>query len=755
MTKLKEIALSYAKRGWAVLPLHTPQERLCSCLNLECSSPGKHPRISGGLKKASNNHDTVENWWKRWPSANIGIATGAISGFFVVDIDEPHAGVASWKAWTKGHDVLAQIIAKTGAGYHFFYKFPDTGAKCRTGVLPGIDIRGDGGYIVAPGSTHVNGNTYAWSKWASDPALPPNRVLELLKKPTSTVSQSLSKVDNTQTISPGSRNCLLAKIAGLLQREGTTPEVLRRSLDAINNSVFSPPLAQDEVKKIGQSISRYQSVWKAPKPIKQKEHGLPEFDLTCCPDTLKNWILDAAERMQVPCEFLAAPCLVSLASVIGSQLTIFPKQEDSWEVTPNLWGAIIARPGQFKSPAIHEATSFIRRLANDAHHDFEAQKITQEARSEGTKSRLEGIKEAIKKAASKNADQQTIETLEKSYADCRAKLEANPFVQRRFIVNDTTVEKLGVILKENPNGLFLLRDELAGWAVSLKKREGDRELYLEGWDGKGSYTVDRIGRGTTFIPNLCLSLFGGIQPSKLYTLNCGKAGSDGLLQRFQILVYPEIKGKWKNVDRKPNKQTYEQLLTIFQKATCLKDHIKEDAKYGLRFHPDAQRIFNNWREDLEGKLRRQSLSEDLESHLSKYRSLVPSIALIVEIISCISKQQKIMCIHQESLDMALKWVEFLEAHARKVYAEEASKEALGMWQLSRKILGKSVNDYDSIRSIYRHKWPGLHNSEEVQNAISLLADYSWATTETIKNGPGQSIVIRINPEVCSLHGQKQ
>ena len=105
--------------------------------------------------------------------------------------------------------------------------------------------------------------------------------------------------------------------------------------------------------------------------------------------------------------------------------------------------------------------------------------------------------------------------------------------------------------------------------------------------------------------------------------------------------------------------------------------------------------------------------------------------------------------------MALKWVEFLEPHARKVYAEDASKEDLGMWQLSRKILGKSVNDYDSIRSIYRHKWPGLHNSEEVQNAISLLADYSWATTETIKNGPGQSIVIRINPEVCSLHGQKQ
>ena len=115
---------------------------------------------------------------------------------------------------------------------------------------------------------------------------------------------------------------------------------------------------------------------------------------------------------------------------------------------------------------------------------------------------------------------------------------------RRYKSNDTTVEKLGELLRENPTGLLVLRDELVGLIASWERegREGDRAFFLEGWNGNPSFDTDRIKRGSIFIPNLCISIFGGIQPDKLtvYLEQAAHAlANDGMLQRFQLLVYPD------------------------------------------------------------------------------------------------------------------------------------------------------------------------------------------------------------------------
>lgn len=110
--------------------------------------------------------------------------------------------------------------------------------------------------------------------------------------------------------------------------------------------------------------------------------------------------------------------------------------------------------------------------------------------------------------------------------------------EQRYLTQDATTEKLGELLRDNPRGLLLSRDELAGWLSTLERpgREGEREFYLEAWDGSGEYTFDRIGRGTVHIPALTLSVLGGIQPGKLarYLDEAldGGGGADGLLQRF-------------------------------------------------------------------------------------------------------------------------------------------------------------------------------------------------------------------------------
>jgi hypothetical protein len=120
-------------------------------------------------------------------------------------------------------------------------------------------------------------------------------------------------------------------------------------------------------------------------------------------------------------------------------------------------------------------------------------------------------------------------------------------VEQRYIVNDTTVEKLGELLNHHPNGLLLFRDELSGFLHTLDRagHENDRAFYCEAWHGTDAYTYDRITRGTLHIRAACLSVLGGLQPGPLerYLREVfGGGGDDGLIQRFQLAVWPDVPG---------------------------------------------------------------------------------------------------------------------------------------------------------------------------------------------------------------------
>jgi hypothetical protein len=138
------------------------------------------------------------------------------------------------------------------------------------------------------------------------------------------------------------------------------------------------------------------------------------------------------------------------------------------------------------------------------------------------------------------------------------------------MTSDSTVEKLGELLKDNPQGILVSRDELAGWLMGLERqgREGEREFWLEGWAGTGRFDFDRIGRGTIHVDNLTLSLIGGIQPGKLSRWVSGAMSqgmeADGLVQRLQVLVWPDDFGEWKKATSLPNAQARESAFRIFE-----------------------------------------------------------------------------------------------------------------------------------------------------------------------------------------------
>lgn len=180
--RLADVALRYAAHGWPVVPLHTPHGGRCSCRGNACTSPGKHPRTRRGLHDASTDAARVTTWWRRWPDANLGIVTGAASGLFVLDIDLPDGPASLARLQAKHAPLPPTCEQRTGSGgQQLLFAHPGRPVGNRTGVEPGIDVRGDGGYIVVPPSTHASGARYRWSGRVP-PAPAPGWLLEVLDR---------------------------------------------------------------------------------------------------------------------------------------------------------------------------------------------------------------------------------------------------------------------------------------------------------------------------------------------------------------------------------------------------------------------------------------------------------------------------------------------------------------------------------------------------------------------------------------------
>ncbi len=183
----------------------------------------------------------------------------------------------------------------------------------------------------------------------------------------------------------------------------------------------------------------------------------------------------------------------------------------------------------------------------------------------------------MKKAAGGKGDHLKMNAAIADLQDLQAPEEPK---ERRFKSNDSTVEKLGDLLVHNPQGMLVYRDELIGLLSSWEKegKEGDKAFYLEGWNGTGSFNIDRIGRGSLHIKNLCISVFGGIQPELLERYLAGITNSldnDGRIQRFQVMVYPNAVA-WEWRDRYPVKGAREALRDLFDRLAVF-DPVQDGA----------------------------------------------------------------------------------------------------------------------------------------------------------------------------------
>jgi hypothetical protein len=499
-------------------------------------------------------------------------------------------------------------------------------------------------------------------------------------------------------------------------------DIVRTVSDAYRYA--NKPMAPDVIETVQE--------WPEPEPLAIKLHKVSTLPIKGLPSVIRDLVIDESERIGCATDYVA----VSLLSVIGSltarTYSIQPKLEDTgWEVIPNLWGIVIGPPSAKKSPSMGLATKAIWRIQKVFYEECEAYKRDQEVNKE-----LDNMRENANKLQAKKLVKEGDFSAAKAILDVDLKA-SEPHILQRVVVGDSTTEKLGEIANENEAGFLLYRDELSGFLKTLDKPDkvNDRSFYLEAFNGDSTYVYDRIGRGTIIIPTLRISILGSIQPAVLKTLlvqsSLDGSNSDGLLQRFQLAVYPDpIKSKI--VDRAPNKAAQ------FQLDLLLKFLMNpSSANSCLKFSQVAYDKYIEWLEHNQKIIESDETHHSLQAHFIKYNALVPKIACIYHVVDSLA-QNVSGEISLAVCTRAIEYVEYLRVHAIRIYGLGIATDMANAETILQRI-NKLPSPF-TIRDIRRKGWIGLSTNNHIAEALTTLLEYGHIRQSQELNKTGRPTI---------------
>jgi len=483
-----------------------------------------------------------------------------------------------------------------------------------------------------------------------------------------------------------------------------------------------------------------------PTPLPSELEPVEALPMAALPDALRPWITDVAERMQCPPDFVALPMLVGAASLVARLVTIRPQALTDWTERANLWGLIVGRPGMMKSPAMGAALAPVEWLEAKAATAHKVEMKGFEA---------ESALHALRKKAGESAA--TAALKKNNAADVSALMlnegEPEPPTRGRYIVNDATYEKLGELLEQNPHGLMIVRDEMKGLLSTLSQEEKApaRAFFLQAWSG-GRYVFDRIIRGTTSVADARLSMIGCIQPGPLSafvrTAVMGGTADDGLVQRF-LICWPDNPGEWRNVDRFPDTEGKRSAHAVFEGLDSLdvaslapsqdtNVHGEAEGLPYLRFAPDALAAFEEWRGEIEGKMRSDAVGAATESALSKFRKHVPAMALTLHVVDGNAGPVNLV-----STLRALELADYFESHARRAYASALRPTVTTAKAILRKIKAGALQGMFTARDVYRPGWEGLADRELVESGLAMLVTHGYLSEAEVGNGGRPTFVYTV------------
>tara|TARA_R110000787_G_scaffold258054_1_gene363249 strand:- start:54 stop:2501 length:2448 start_codon:yes stop_codon:yes gene_type:complete len=493
-----------------------------------------------------------------------------------------------------------------------------------------------------------------------------------------------------------------------------------------------------------------------------------KFDIEkLLPENLQEFVKDSSYRLAVPPDFIAISLITGFSSLIASKVTIKPKKNDDWIVYANLWGGIINNPSRRKSPAMKEALFFFSKLEQEADDIYNKNIESYQKSLNIYEIHKKSLEKELEKRFAKNDDnhQETQQRLNNLEEPKKINLE-------RFRINEATTQKITEILRDNQNKCLLLeRDELAGFLSNLDKKdkESDRNYFLEIWNGNQSIKSDTIGRGSISANNTAISIIGNTTPDamKKYLEKALNSFNDGLLQRFQLLIYPdEIQNKY--IDQKPNEKAKKEIIKIvnFLNENDFLDiasgQIEKSGKNYpyFSFDGNTQEIFKNWylENDQESDKYIKKGKSLIAQHLSKYSKLLPSICLIFH-LSRMDKNQKYITF--DTIRKAINFCNYLKTHAIRIYSlfddNNCNDEALLLIDKIKEKIKKDQKNNKETELLTEFTQRNLTrffsylNKKRVDQILNILIDHNYLLEREIEGGKGRrpTIKYKLNPKLIN------
>jgi hypothetical protein len=500
--------------------------------------------------------------------------------------------------------------------------------------------------------------------------------------------------------------------------------------------------AKEEAREAVAQSARDES-WREPDDLPDIPPA-PPLPADPVPSKFDKWVHDISRCANTPLDYPVSAAWVAAGAAIGRRVGLMVCPNDNFIVTPNLWGAVIGDPSQRKSTplsAVFKPLQILETEASIGYEDKEVDRVAADAH-------LKALKTKLGKARAKG---ELSEEDREEYANAQGDLkEANR--QVRFIGTDPTVPKLGEMLVDNPSGVLLYRDELAGFFAALREagREQDRAFFLTAWNGDKPYTFDRIIRGTKRIEHACVSLFGSIQPGVLGSIirgaQRGGESNDGLLQRFQVLVYPEKVRTYQRPTAPPDADARKDATEVFR--TLVETTAPEGSlmRLGesiphLQFSRDAQARYYEWSDALQAELRTSDMHPTMMAHLAKYASLMPSLALIDHLVDVGRGPVGIV-----SVEKAIRMCAYYRGHAERIFAPQTAVDLNAARLILAKVRSGAVAKRSGNperfvpRDVYRAAWSGLSDLSVVVDGLRCLEEHGYVQ---IEGKPPK--VIHVNP----------
>ena len=489
----------------------------------------------------------------------------------------------------------------------------------------------------------------------------------------------------------------------------------------VNSDVGSGIFVTDD--KIKSATSPQRDVWSTPVDL-WANFSPPDLPTGLLPELIEKFARIEGATMGADPAGLAMGALTVCAAAISDEIKLQPKRHvDFWKESARLWTFLVGDPSTMKSPTMNQAAWPMKRIDKILFEQYAADLA--------------------------------------AYNDLPAeqRKKEEPPKQRRARIEDVTIEAAQEVLKDSPDGVLCLQDELSGWFGSMEKYSGnrggmkDRGFWLQAWNG-GQYVLNRVGRGAVLIPNLSVSMLGGVQPDLIRKI-AEDTHDDGLLQRgCPIVLRPATMGRDEPAD--PINDKYHKLIDALHEMKP--PRVGSDGNYfllsnALRFDNAAQEIRSKLEQKHLDLQNLESLNKKLSSHVGKYNGIFARLCVIFHCIENVGRELPIIVTADTAGRVASFLHNFLLPHAMAFYGGVLglSDDHDRLTAVAGYILAHKLNEITN-RDVQRgdRTMRGLEK-KDIERLFQQLEALGWVIHGEVR---GRSSLCIVNPKVHSLFREK-